>query len=185
LIGIVGAVALAAVMVGVFVYEYNNTDDGDGNGTGGTGAFAGLHADGDVDGDGIPNADDDDADGDGIPDTQDDDATVTKTGSGALGPRLEPAMSVRGFVTVAVEESVRSVHVVVMLTPTSPDPTGTSSGFQVTLELEDGTVLETGIGSSSVELHSTEIVPGDVSVVIRPVQGGLGGDWSAMMQIEY
>lgn len=184
-IGIVGALALVAVMIGVFVYEYNNTDDGDPDGDGGTGAFAGLDADGDIDGDGTRNADDDDADGDGIPDSEDDAAVATHTASGTLGPRLEPVQTVSGSLTVRVETGVTMVHVVVDLSPTSPDPTGTTSGFQVSLELEDGTVLETATGSTTVELHSTEIVPGDVSVVVRPVQGGLGGGWSATMEVSY
>lgn len=181
-IGIVGAAALVAVMVGVFLYEYNNVED---DGATPNDAFAGLSAEGDIDGDGIPNGEDSDADGDGIPDVDDDEAAVSTGGSGTIGPRIEPASTTMGFTALTAEEGIRMVHAEVTLDPSSPDPSGTTSGFQVTLEDGEGTVLAQGTDSASVTLSSEEVLPGEIRVVIRPVQGGLGGDWEATLTAHY
>ncbi len=87
-VGIVGAVVLVAVMAGVFVYEYNNEDAGaselqeqehfeeD---------FLGLDASQDMDGDGVPNYQDDDIDGDGIANASDDSLSTVFAVSGSVG----------------------------------------------------------------------------------------------------
>lgn len=76
-VGIVGAVLLAGVMVAVFVYEYNNPPAATGDGdleAARHAAFAANHpllnATEDLDHDGLPNYEDADMDGDGMNDTQ-------------------------------------------------------------------------------------------------------------------
>src|ERR1041385_1045281 len=77
LVGVAGAVLLAAVMIGVFVYEYNNapstTDMGHGKGPLRTPAdfakaYPLLGANDDLDGDHVANYNDTDMDGNGMAD---------------------------------------------------------------------------------------------------------------------
>ena len=89
-VGIVGAVVLVSVMVGVFAYEYNNTGDGgdgddvDGGDDGFAQRYPGLDPDGDMDGDGVPNAEDPDMDGDDLADAEDDELLVTQEFDGTV-----------------------------------------------------------------------------------------------------
>lgn len=110
IIGIVGAVVLVAVMVGVFAYEYNNAPEPEPIGQGPdsmagkmaafNATYPGLDAAQDLDGDGIPNYDDDDLDGDGDANAGDDDIAVHKTFTGnvaARTPQSNPASTANQF----------------------------------------------------------------------------------------
>lgn len=88
-VGIVGAVVLVSVMVGVFAYEYNSPGGSDDGGQAGADdtfqqAYPGLDPNGDLDNDGIRNADDDDLDGDNLANDDDTDVVVSATISGAV-----------------------------------------------------------------------------------------------------
>jgi len=89
IVGIVGAVLLAAVMVGVFVYEYNNapaTVNADSESKEHFGLdYPSLNATGDLDGDHVANYLDNDMDGDGIANDNDTATAVTQRFSGSLG----------------------------------------------------------------------------------------------------
>jgi hypothetical protein len=95
IVGIVGAVLLAVVMVGVFVYEYNNApaaaspdaelrehfhED-----------YPALNATGDLNGNGVPNYRDPDMDGDGIANDGDTATAVTVRFSGTAPAPSPPA----------------------------------------------------------------------------------------------
>lgn len=126
-VGVAGAVLLAAVMVGVFVYEYNNTPA-----TGTTpddadrlerflDSYSTLGANDDLDGDGVPNYKDDDMDGFGGPDANQ---------TGALQARFPidgtsaapPAQTQDDPQAVVVGAGSQSVHAILNYTLAVPTP---------------------------------------------------------------
>lgn len=183
LVGIVGAVVLVAAMAGVFVYEYNNTPDDGSSGL--AERFSHLSADGDIDGDGIRNADDTDIDGDGIDNEEDEETVVTTTSSGSVGARAEPATGNAFTEAVVAGEGVRGIHVTALVTPSASDPTGTFSGFQLTVTHEDGATVGSDIGTSELVVSSTEVLPGTFTATVQAAQGSLGGEVELTIELVY
>jgi hypothetical protein len=172
-VGIVGAVALVAVMVGVFVYEYNNepeTADGvtmtdQENRTHFEADWAGLNATDDLDNDGQANYMDSDLDGDGVDNTNDtEEVAYTQDLSGSVGAQGGSAV-----VTIPVEVATGAHEIVVTITTTGQS--GLPHMARLTLVNPDGESQpgETGSGSLTVSAEATE--PGTWSVRVEQQQG--------------
>ncbi len=184
-IGIAGAVVLVAAMAGVFVYEYNNVPETGGDDGSFADQYPGLLPDGDLDGDGTPNAEDDDLDGDGIMNADDEDVAFTDSSSGSLGPRAEPGPSPSHTLSANMEEGVRTATATIAWTPTANDPSGALSSVSARLELDDGTVLDQATGLGTFEFSAVDLAPGGIHVIVQPAQGSLGGSYEVTLTVHY
>lgn len=98
IVGIAGAVLLAAVMVGVFVYEYNNAPAAAPTGDAALvdhfkEDYPALNATGDLDGDHVPNFKDNDMDGDGIDNLNDTTILYVARFTGTMPAPTPPAQA--------------------------------------------------------------------------------------------
>ncbi len=189
-VGIVGAVLLVGVMVGIYVYEFNQAEDtGIDGGSSASGGFAFLDAAGDIDGDGIANADDSDVDGDGVPNAQDNATAVAVAFSGSLGPQGGPVANTFAQ-EIAVENGTQAIRVNVTWTSSAPSPLPPMPNFQVRL---------VGPGGDAVAQATTERSGNDVVAVVLAEGGlaagtytleitesaGIGGSFSGEGVVEY
>jgi hypothetical protein len=144
-VGIVGAVVLAAVMVGVFVYEYNNAPTelpgGNGDGDGRLAAFRThyplLNASSDLDGDGQPNLDDPDLDGDGVGNGNDTTVAVVVPFSGTMAPGAAPVTQPHEF---AVHPGMAGLEVVLFYNSTAPSPLPSTPAISFVVEGPGGSI---------------------------------------------
>ncbi len=133
-VGIIGAVLLAAVMVGVFVYEYNNAPDGT-TGKGGMdnasrldafkhdARYKALNATGDLDHDGQQNYLDWDIDGDNLNNTKDNETVYAPPAfTGSAPAPTPPAMQGADStaMTLVTEMGVSKVHFTITWTIATP-----------------------------------------------------------------
>lgn len=141
-VGVVGAVLLAAVMVGVFVYEYNNAPAGPANDDAGKAVtfaanYPNLEAEGDLDGDGMANFKDPDMDNNGVPDAnQTGDLVVRFPFDGSVPAAAPPAMSSSmTSAPIPVHEGNTRIEYTVYYNSTTPAPANTP---QLAASLSDG-----------------------------------------------
>ena len=154
-VGIVGAVVLAAVMVGVFAYEYNNAPEDLPGGTGGGDDrlaqfrthYPLLNATGDIDGDGMANLDDADLDNDGIDNGNDTTVAVSIPFSGTGQPGASPVTHTKEF---QVQEGMAGLEVVLSYNSTTPAPLPPSPAISFTV---DGP--EARVGTSNAAAPAT------------------------------
>lgn len=124
-VGVIGAVLLAAVMVGVFVYEANNAPDPDDPASSFPSQYRALGIDpyGDMDGNGVSNlnssAPDDDMDGDGISNANDGhlEALYRFAGTIATSPTGDSALH-----PLALQAGVKEVRATLYYNTTLPSP---------------------------------------------------------------
>lgn len=175
-VGVVGAVLLAVVMIGVFVYEYNNTPGADaGGGHGTTDAIAhfrehypALNATADLDGDGKANYLDADLDQDGIDNLNDTAVAFTVPFSGSLQPGAASASADHAF---KVQQGMAALQVDLFYNSTAPQPVPANPAiaFTVTGPEDAGSSVRPNPASGSTAYHASlaaerGLEPGDYTV---------------------
>ena len=176
-VGIVGAVLLASVMVGVFVYEYNNAPAMSPDGPAAaqaafTDKHPNLNATGDLDGDKKLNFEDDDLDGDGKNNTIDTDTSYSPPAFSGSVPQSTTA-STQHTTTVKVEQGLEMLTVTVTFSTVTPPPIPSQISLTLTiLDASGATVGEpasSSSGSVTVSVDGAELPPG--TYTIRVSQG--------------
>jgi hypothetical protein len=199
-VGVTGAVLLAAVMVGVFVYEYNNTPAGTGGGSPDAkiaafaSAYPTLNATDDMDGDGNPNFNDTDMDGHGGPDIiQKGDLRFVQT---IAGQTSNPAQaSDRQDVKFPVVQGETGFHAVLNYTVAfQPDPLGAVPALpSLSMKLvgpdgkEAGTATRSQSGTTVTLTLEAQgpLVKGEYFVSIQVAQPGPQTSYSGQLAVTY
>lgn len=197
IVGISGAVLLAALMVGVFVYEYNNppadtSSDGQLQAAFRS-AYPHLNATADLDGNGVPNYRDADIDGDGVANGDDPDTAVTLRFTGTMPAptppattaaaqefrfRVEPGLAGATF-TLYYNSSVPAPLAQVPRAPTLEvsviGPDGTASGAPQTSQT--GTAVTSTVTAS--------LAPGDYTIRVTETVGGPATPFAVKAVLDY
>lgn len=176
LIGIIGSILLIGIMVGVFAYEYNNVDDVDQDEIRkeafNKGQYGHLHAEGDLDGDGVPNFKDADLDGDGT--SNGDDATLERIFE--FSDSFQATSNPVGSHEAQALVGVKKIDVLVTMSPTAPLFVET---FTIDVSV-NGTMLASGEGPFSIDGQV-----GTIEVTIRPDAVTLGGSYQGSIVVRY
>ncbi len=200
IVGVAGAVLLAAVMVGVFVYEYNNAPaDGPigGNPTPDdkiaafNAAYPDLDAQQDLDGDGLANFDDPDLDSTGGPD-------LSQTGDFIVRSQMDgssanpPAANVVHSKTFTIGAGGRGLHAELNYTPTLPPLQGLPRAptFDLVLVTPDGTEVRGQAGPVSgnqvnLRLNLDSVPAGNYTMTVEQTTAGPDTDYGANWAINY
>jgi hypothetical protein len=171
-VGIVGAVLLAGIMVSVFVYEYNNAPDNvvdreqaliD--------AFRAAHPLldplEDIDGDGIPNYEDPDMDGNGAPDATQQGNLVRSWGFRGSSP-APPATAFTATYNMSLATGNMGLNAWLNWTPTIPLPNVPPiPNFTCLLRLGEEVIAScTAQATGRLSLSTPELAPGDYVFVV-------------------
>lgn len=196
-VGIVGAVVLAAVMVGVFAYEYNNvpaTVEGPAAEQAAfTSAYPGLNATGDLDDDKIPNFQDADLDNDRLNNSADETVAVAVPLSGTVAQATTGAQSVS--LTVKIEEGIAALSASITYDLVAPQPAALAPAlptFQFALLAPNGETVVSGTnsfsgqtGSNSLDVDGGELPPGTYTLRITASNPSPGGSFSGEAILDY
>ncbi|MGB1697180.1 MAG: hypothetical protein ACPHK8_02140 [Thermoplasmatota archaeon] len=176
IIGIIGSILLIGIMIGVFAYEYNNVEEVDKDEIRkeafNMGQYGHLEADGDLDGDGIPNFKDSDLDGDGV--ANGDDASLERIFD--FNGNFQAAADPVGSHAAQALVGVKKIDVLVTMSPTAPVLLET---FTIDVSV-NGTVLASGEGPFSIDGQV-----GTIDVTIRPDAVTLGGSYQGSIVVRY
>jgi hypothetical protein len=201
-VGIVGAVVLAGIMVGVFVYEYNNAATADGGGDGGDdrasriqafqAAYGHLNATEDLDGDGKANFEDDDMDGQGGPDAEQAGNLVVAFPVTGTSP-APPADTFTRTMNVTVGRGVQAVGGWVNWTSTTPAPVpaspaltcsfGDAAGADSTSCTE--TPPATGQAGYALRFTAPAPSPGDFVFRVGMTRPGPATSYTGVVLVDY
>src|SRR5687768_394696 len=173
MVGIIGALALVAVMVGVFVYEYNNEPTADGgaamtdgeNRTAFEEAFGGLNATDDLDEDGAANYLDDDIDGDGQNNTADEMTMYERPVDGSVGAQATS-------ISFPLEVGTGAANLEVTITVAGDN--GLPADATLTVTNGDGETVGEESGNGEITVSSSELTPGSYTITVAR-QASAGG----------
>jgi hypothetical protein len=196
-VGIVGAVLLAAVMVGVFVYEYNNAPatqtEEQRQAAAFKAAYPTLNGTGDLDKDGKINQVDDDIDGDGVPNASDHDVMVTVPVKGSL-PSATTGTSTQSF-TVHVDPGVEMLTATITYQLQAPQPDPRLPRVPtITMELRgpDGdpvancTPTSTGMTATcSFQVEAAALAVGESTLTVSSTAPTPGGAFDGNAEVHY
>ncbi|MEA3203961.1 MAG: hypothetical protein QOI63_1641 [Thermoplasmata archaeon] len=196
-VGIVGAVLLAVVMVGVFVYEYNNAPAAAAATDGELRShfhadYPALNATGDLNGNGVPNYKDNDMDGDGVDNANDTATAVTLRFSGTMAAPSPPATTASPA-EFKVHVDPGNVGATVTLTYNSTTPAPLPGLPTLDLAIVGGDVpasspvrsQATGTTAVTVTITAEALPPGDYTLRVSQTQGGPATSFAVKAFLDY
>lgn len=191
-VGVVGAVVLAGIMIGVFVYESNNVSAGpDAVATFDSRyAAVGITPFGDLDGDGTSNLNDTDMDGDGLDNDVDVHIAVTYTFTGSLAQTTGSASADFQFVT---EIGAKDVQAYLNYTTLLPAPAPRAPNLAATIVDADGQAVATcaqttqaaGSTAASCAFGSQDIAVGAYTATVETTTAGPAQSFELTIIVNY
>ncbi|HUR61881.1 MAG TPA: hypothetical protein VM286_05895 [Candidatus Thermoplasmatota archaeon] len=197
IVGIAGAVLLAAVMVGVFVYEYNNAPAAAKTGDAATADhfrqdYPALDPMGDIDGDGSANYQDPDMDGDHVDNLNDTATAFSQRFTGNMPAPSPPQQAASPIdFTFRVENGTVGGKFTLTYSTTTPAPL--PGAPTLTLELRGGDatasspVRTQGQGSTAVTvvIDAEALAPGTYTLHVAQSQPGPATDFAVESSLDY
>ncbi|HUR63491.1 MAG TPA: hypothetical protein VM241_03320 [Candidatus Thermoplasmatota archaeon] len=197
IVGIVGAVLLAVVMVGVFAYEYSNAPAAAASSDTELQShfradYPALNATGDLNGNGVPNFKDGDMDGDGVANANDTATAVTKGFTGTM-PAPTPPATAASAVEFPLHVEAGSVGASFTLYYNSTTPAPLPGLPTLNLEVLGNDVpassparaQPTGTMAVTVTLNTEALAPGDYVIRVSQTQPGPSTTFAVKAFLDY